>query len=186
MLAITSNVQRHRTGVASLLAASTAALAALSGCGYALVGRASSLPADIRTVYVAPLENQTTRAQLEQFLTQAITDELVTRRRFTIVRGAGEADAQLVGAVTSFRVTPVAFNEEGRAQEYEISIVAAMRFERTDSEATVVWENDRYLFRETYEIEASAEDFFDRENQAIAEASLRFAESMVADLIEGF
>ena len=50
----------------------------------------------------------------------------------------------------------------------------------------VVWENDRYLFRETYEIDASAEDFFDRENQAIAEASLRFAETMVADLIEGF
>jgi len=161
-------------------------LAVQLGCGYALVGRASSLPEDIRAVYVAPLENATTRAQLEQFLTQAITDELVTRRRFTIVRSAADADAQLVGAVTSFRVTPVTFNEEGRAQEYEISIVAAMKFQRTGDEEAVVWENDRYLFRETYEIDATAEDFFDRENEAIAEASLRFAETMVGDLLEGF
>jgi hypothetical protein len=92
----------------------------------------------------------------------------------------------LVGSVTDFRVTPVTFDDDGRAQEYEISIVAAMRFQRTGDEGTVVWENDRYLFRETYEIDASAEDFFDRENQAIAEASLRFAETMVTDLLEGF
>ncbi|HVR28158.1 MAG TPA: LPS assembly lipoprotein LptE [Thermoanaerobaculia bacterium] len=170
------------------IAPALAAAGLLLGCGYALVGRASTLPADIRAVYVAPLENQTTRAQLEQFLTQAITDELVTRRRFTIVRSAAEAQAQLVGAVTSFRVTPVTFDESGRAQEYEISILAAMRFVRTGTgdEEVVVWENDRYLFRETYEIEASAEDFFDRENEAIAQASLRFAETMVADLLEGF
>lgn len=163
-----------------------AAAGSMLGCGYALVGRASTLPADIRAVYVAPLENQTTRAQLEQFLTSAITDELVTRRRFTIVRTAAEAHAELVGAVTSFRVTPVTFDDDGRAQEYEISIVAAMRFQRTGDEGAVVWENDRYLFRETYEIDESAEDFFDRENTAIAEASLRFAETMVTDLLEGF
>jgi outer membrane lipopolysaccharide assembly protein LptE/RlpB len=155
-------------------------------CGYALVGRASSLPADIRAVYVAPLENQTPRAQLEQFLTTALTDELVTRRRFTIVRGTGDADAQLEGKVTQFRVTPVTFNQDGRATEYEITIIAAMKFHRTSAGEAVVWENDHYLFRETYEIDESAEDFFDRENEAIAKASQRFAESMVADLLEGF
>ena len=172
-----------RLCLASFLVAGAAAQLA---CGYALVGRASSLPPDIRAVYVAPLQNKTTRAQLEQFLTTALTDELVTRRRFTIVRTADAADAQLQGAVTQFRVTPVTFNTDGRATEYEITIVAAMRFERTDAEAAVVWENDRYLFRETYEIDESAEDFFDRENEAIFQASQRFAESMVADLLEGF
>jgi hypothetical protein len=169
--------------VAALVAAGCAAQLA---CGYALVGRASSLPPDIKAVYVAPLENDTTRAQLEQFLTSALTDELVTRRRFTIVRSAGDADAQLQGAVTQFRVTPVTFNTEGRATEYEITIVAAMKFLRTSTDAAVVWENDRYLFRETYEIDESAEDFFDRENEAIIQAAQRFAESMVADLLEGF
>ena len=171
---------------ASLLVAATAALQL--GCGYALVGRASTLPADIREVYVAPLVNQTPRVQLEQFLTSALTDELVNRRRFAIVRSLAEADAQLDGSVTQFRVTPVTFNNDGRATEYEITIVAAMKFERTGAadDTPPVWENDRYLFRETYEIDESAEDFFDRENEAIIKASQRFAESMVADLLEGF
>ena len=88
--------------------------------------------------------------------------------------------------MTQFRVTPVTFNADGRATEYEITIVAAMTFERTSAEEAVVWENDRYLFRETYEIDESAEDFFDRENEAIVKAAQRFAESMVADLLEGF
>lgn len=179
-------LRRTSTAALALVAAAIAAGGGLLGCGYALVGRVSSLPADIRAVYVAPLENQTTRAQVEQFLTRAITDELVTRRRFDIVRSAAEAQAQLIGAVTDFRVTPVTFDESGRAQEYEISILASMRFLRVGPDEVVVWENDRYLFRETYEIDASAEDFFDRENEAIAEASLRFAETMVADLLEGF
>lgn len=154
-------------------------------CGYALVGRVSTLPPDIQAVYVASLENRTSRVQVEQFLTQAITDELVTRRRFTLVRAAENADAVLYGAVMAFRVTPVTFDDDGRAQEYEITINADMRFERPDSEE-VVWSNERYLFRETYEIDSSVEDFFDRENQAIEDASLRFAETMVSDLLEGF
>jgi len=158
------------------------------GCGYALVGRASSLPPDIHAVYVAPLENQTTRNQLEQFLTTSLTDELVTRRRFTIVRSAADADAELQGSVTQFRVTPVTFNSDGRATEYEITIIASMKFQRTGTGDThaVVWENEHYLFRETYEIDESAEDFFDRENEAIIKASQRFAETMVSDLLEGF
>ena len=63
------------------------ALAALAGCGYALVGRGSNLPEDVREVYIAPLENRTQRSQVEQVLTRAIADEMVTRRRFAVVGG---------------------------------------------------------------------------------------------------
>ena len=34
----------------------------LSGCGYALVGRGSNIPEDIKTVYIKPLENRTQRS----------------------------------------------------------------------------------------------------------------------------
>ena len=57
----------------------------LSGCGYALVGRGSNLPADIKTVYLRPLENRTPRSQVEQALTRAIADEMVKRQRFSMV-----------------------------------------------------------------------------------------------------
>ncbi len=160
------------------------ALAAL-GCGYALVGRASNLPADVETVFVRPLENRTARSQIEQLLTQAIADELVTRHRLRVASSAAEADAQLGGAVTAFGVTPVTFDEDGRATEYEISIAAEMAFTRVATDE-VIWSRDHYQFRQNYPVEVSETEFFDRENLAIAEVAEKFAETLVTDLLEGF
>lgn len=160
--------------------------AALAGCGYALVGRASNLPADVQEVFIRPLENRTPRTQVEQFLTTAITDELVTRQRFTMVGSAGEADAELAGSVTGFAVTPVTFDAQGRATEYEIAITARVAFQRTSEEKAVLWSNDRYVFRESYPVQVSAAGYFDQEDTAIREAARRFAETMVSDLLEGF
>ena len=157
----------------------------LSGCGYALVGRGSNIPEDVRSVYLEAFVNQTPRAEVEQFITEAIADELVTRQRFSLAADAGSADAILRGSVVGFRVTPITFDADGRAEEYEISITAQVSFLRTGSDEAL-WSNDRYLFRENYEVEPSESGFFDRENLAIAETSIRFAETMVTDLLEGF
>ncbi len=162
-------------------------LATATGCaGYALVGTGSNLPEDVRAVYLAPFENRTQRSELEQFLTQGIAEELVTRARFSLTQGPQEADATLSGEVVSFRVTPITFDAEGRGDEYEISITAKVAFVRTDEDQTPLWANDRYLFKEVYDLGGNAENFFDRENIAIEESAGRFAETMVIDLLQGF
>ena len=170
-----------------LTARTVLALAAVlaTGCGYALVGRGSNIPEDVRSVYLQAFENQTQRAEVEQFITQAIADELVTRQRFSLVTDPAGADAILRGSVVGFRVTPITFDADGRAEEYEITITAQVAFVRTESDEAL-WSNDRYLFRENYLVESSEAGFFDRENLAIEETSIRFAESMVTDLLEGF
>ena len=163
---------------------------ALAGCGYTLVGRASNIPEDIRRVFLQPFENQTTRVEVEQFLTQAIADELVTRPRFELVATENEADAVIRGAVTALRVAPITFTSDGRAQEYELAIVTDVSFRRvpspTGEEGEVIWANDRYQFKESYEVESADSDFFDRENLAIEDSAERFADTMVTDLLEGF
>jgi outer membrane lipopolysaccharide assembly protein LptE/RlpB len=173
-----------RSAVLSV-AAALLVLPVLSGCGYALVGRASNLPEDIREVYIRPLENRTQRSQVEQELTRAIADEMVTRQRFAVVGSPEAADAELSGAVVAFGVTPVTFDTTGRATEYEITITAQMAFKRVGKEE-VIWSNENYVFRESYPIETSAADYFDREDEALEEAAERFAETMVSDLLEGF
>lgn len=155
------------------------------GCGYALVGRGSNVPDDIRTVYLSPFENLTQRAQIEQFITQSIADELVTRRRFNLVGGETEADAVLSGSVVAYRATPLTFDEQGRADEYEVAVTARVLFRRAGSE-DALWANESYVFKENYELQGSEEDFFDRENIALEETARRFAETMVSDLLEGF
>jgi len=160
-------------------------LLVLSGCGYALVGRASNLPADIKNVYIRPLENRTPRSQVEQALTRAIAEEMVQRQRFAVLGGPEGADAELSGAVVAYGATPVTFDESGRATEYEISLTAQIAFKRIGQDQPI-WSNDRYSFRETYPIEATNENYVDLEDDAIERAAERFAETMVSDLLEGF
>lgn len=160
-------------------------LLSLSGCGYALVGRGSNLPADIKSVYIRPLENRTPRSQVEQALTRAIAEEMVRRQRFSVLGAPEGADAELSGAVVFFGATPVTFDPSGRATEYEISLTAQIAFKRTGQDQPI-WSNDRYNFRETYEIQATNQNYVDLEDDAIERASERFAETMVSDLLEGF
>ncbi|MEM9292436.1 MAG: LptE family protein [Acidobacteriota bacterium] len=176
-----------------LLCVAPLVLTALSstGCGYALVGRAANIPADVTTLYVQPFENRTPRSQVDQFVTGAVVDELLARRRFEVLtRSSDGADAEIRGEIINYRALPVGFDGEGRATEYEISLVARVVFQRTtaeeDEEPEVLWRNDRYQFRQPYEVEPSDLGYFDREDEALEEVSERFAETMVADLLEGF
>ncbi len=177
---------RRRILLYGSLAALLFSLAALAGCGYALVGRGANIPEDVRSVYLQPLANRTQRSQVEQALTRAIATELVTRQRFAVVSSETEANAEIQGAVTGFGVTPVTFDAEGRATEYEISITAQITFKRVGAEGKVLWKSDRYTFRENYPVNASATDYLDLEDQTIETASKRFAETLVTNLLEGF
>jgi len=87
--------------------------------------------------------------------------------------------------VIGFGVTPVTFDQSGRATEYEISLTAQIAFKRIGQDQPI-WSNDRYTFRETYPIDASNEDYVDLEDLAIERAAERFAETMISDLLEGF
>lgn len=156
-----------------------------AGCGYSLVGRAANIPPDVQRVYLQPFENRTERVNIDQLLTQAVADELVTRQRFAIVATRDLADAELVGVVTGFDVRPVTFDEDRRGTEFEITISASVRLSRISPELDL-WKNDRYRFRDSYPLEADELGFLDRETPAIEATAGKFAESMVTDLLEGF
>lgn len=184
----------HRLNT-SLLLALVLAVALLStvACGYGLVGRGgSNIPDDVQSIHVEALENDTQRSQVEQILSNAIIDELVTRRRFEVVNSAAGADAVLRGRVVGFRLRPVTFDSQGLADSFEVEITADMRFERTPKpgeqpeDVEVLWQNARYLFRQDYPVEQAGLDFLDREQEAIEETSERFAETLVIDILEGF
>jgi outer membrane lipopolysaccharide assembly protein LptE/RlpB len=161
-------------------------LAALPlGCGYALVGRGTNIPESIRSVYLSPLENSTRRAEVEQILTRALAEELVTRKRFTLVNEAGQGDGVIAGKVVGFDTTPLTFDDQGRATEYQITITASMSF-RDRVADKVLWSNDRYIYKESYQVDPSEQRYFDREKIAIEEAAGRFARTVVIDVLEGF
>lgn len=170
---------------ASASGAAGAFLLLAAACGYSLVGRSSSLPEEIRVIRFATLVNETARVGVEQRLSEEIARELATRGRFSVQASAGGADAELTGAVVGFDLYPVAFDEDGRAKEYEVRITARVAL-RTLPEERVLWQNPSYSFRENYSFSTSAASYADRENEAIDRVGERFAESLVTALLEGF
>ncbi len=159
----------------------------LTSCGYALVGTGNFLPADIHTIAVPAFVNKTTRVELEQRVTQAVAEEFVSRGRLKLVTKPADADAILRGSIDSFGLFPIASNPQGRATQYQISITAKIELVDHRHEDKVIWKNDQYRFTENYQVgDVTSSDTFDQETRAIAEIAVRFAESLVTNLLEGF
>lgn len=158
----------------------------LTSCGYALVGKGNFLDPKIRTIAVPAFVNKTTRVELEQRVTQAVAEEFVSRGRLKLVTNPKEADAILRGSIDSFGIFPIASNPQGRATQYQISITAGIELVDHRNDDKVIWKNNQYRFTENYQVDVTTSDAFDQETRAIAEIAVRFAETLVTNLLEGF
>lgn len=162
-----------------------AVVVASAGCGYALVGKSSTLPENIRIVQFTTLENLTQRVQLEQRFSGEIARELASRGRFKVQAQAAGADASLTGAVLAFNLFPVAFDAQGRATDYQVQVTARVAL-RTVPDGKPLWENPAYTFRDNYSYAATAASYVDLENDAIERVAGRFAQALVTSMLEGF
>lgn len=158
----------------------------LTGCGYALVGHNVSLPSGVHSVEVPAFVNKTTRVGLEQLVTQSVADEMVSRGRLKLVTSPNDADAILRGSIDSFGIFPIAFNQQGRATQYQVSITANIELVDHRNEDKTIWKNDQYRFAENYQIDVTSTNAFDQETRAITAIAQRFAETLVTNLLEGF
>ncbi len=158
-----------------------------AGCGYTLVGTGNNLlPPTVHTIQVPAFVNRTTRVELEQRVTQAVAGEFVSRGRLKLVNTPKDADVILHGSIDSFGLYPIAFNAQGRATQYQISITANIELVDHRNEDKVLWKNDQYRFTENYQLTTDANDILDQETRAINEIAQRFAQALVTNLLEGF
>jgi len=168
--------------------ASTALVLALSaGCGYHLVGTSSNLPAKLQTLYVAPLINQTSRSEVDQRLTEQISQEWVRRGRFQLVASGDKADAVLSGTVKSAIVNPVQFDQQGRATQYQLTVTVDIQLvDRTGENQVVLWRDEKFSRNTAYPVDPLAKDYFDREVEALDTLSRSMARDLVTTILEGF
>lgn len=162
------------------------ALFILSSCGYALVGHSNFLSPNVHTIEVPAFVNKTIRVELEQLVTQSVADEMVARGRLRLVSVPSEADVILRGSIDSFGIFPIAFNPQGFATQYQISITANIELVDHRNDDKVLWKNDQYRFTENYEVNVVSADASAQEKRAVREIAVRFAETLVTNLLEGF
>ena len=159
----------------------------LAGCGYHLVGTASVLPEELRTIYVETFQNLTPWSDMDQRVVESVSLEWVRRGRFDLVESADQADLVLSGVILSLRVTPVSFDEEGRATEYQMNLVTSVKLQDVrGSEPELLWEDRAFSRRTSYAVDPRAVDYFDRQIEAMDELSGEYAQALVSGVLEGF
>ncbi len=174
-----------RQGLLALIAA-LALTAAGAGCGYHVVGRNTMLPKTWHTIAVPLFVNHTLHYRLGQRFTEAVVRELEARTSYRIVPNPSAADAVLLGQVTSIEAVPVMYDPTtGRATTMLVTIHAKVSLKNRRTKK-VLFRDDKFVFRDEYELSTNARTFFDEENPAIGRMSRDFAARLVSDLLEGF
>ena len=164
---------------------------ATSGCGYALAGRGSFLPTDIRVVGIPPLANRTTFFDVEQILTEKIRNEFIGRGKYRVVPEATGADAVLNAEITSITLSPVAFTTAQLASRYQF--VLTMKVDFTDARINKsLWANDALSFTGEYDLTSTAgtainaSTFVDQQRSSFDRIATDVARTVVTAIVEAF
>lgn len=179
-----------RLAPAGALLVALAATLAASGCGYALAGRGSFLPAYIQTIGVPLFVNRTTIFDIEELLTQRVRAEFIGRGRYKVMPTDGGADATLTGEITSVALLPSAFNDQQQATRYLVVVTLKAEL-REVKENRVLWENPSLVFREEYEQTTGSgaldpNAFFGQASNALDRMATDFAKTVVTSILEAF
>jgi len=161
-----------------------AACALAVQCGYHLRGTGSFLPPDIKRVSVPMFKNFSTRYNLDVTLTQGVIDELVTRGKVEVTGDSENADAVLVGEISSFMVNPIGFSDQNTADRYNIMVVAKIVLRNLRDEK-IIFSNPSYVYQEEYEVPQGT-SYETWENEALGKIAGKFARSLISTILEGF
>lgn len=175
--------------VALPLLAIMSAMAA-SGCGYALSGRGSYLPAHIRIIGVPLFVNNTPVFDIEQKITARVQAELTGRGRYEVRPDRQGVDAVLIGEILAISVAPAAFNSNQQATRYAVTLVAKVEF-RDLKNNKEIWANPQLVFTEQYDVTTTqtATDpnaFLGSNVNAMDRLASEFARTVISAILESF
>ncbi len=155
---------------------------AAGGCGYSF---RASLPANIKTVHVPVLLNRTQEPGIEDFLTSALTQAVVTSGVAKIASNAEEADGILDGAIVEYSLVSLAFDRSANVTRYrlQIALSLALRDRRTGD---VIWKQERIEERSDFPVSGQVTQTIAREQDAVRRAAVDISRAIVSLAFEGF
>jgi hypothetical protein len=158
---------------------------AAAGCGYRVVGRTSTLPADAQTIAIPVFTNQTTTYRIEQILTQSVVHEFIARTKYRVVPEPDGADLVLQGQVTALAAGGVGYDPvSGVTTTVLVTVTAKVQLQ--DRTGKTLYQNNNLVFREPYQISENPNEFFQEEGPALGRMSKDFADQVVSDVLENF
>ena len=151
-------------------------------CGYQVKSSVRSLPSGIQSLGIPTFKNASPQFKVEQRISSAVLKEFSIRTHIPVNSDSSNVDAILVGEIGSVSASPVAFGADSFASTFLVTVQIRVKLVKA-KDATVLWENNNFLFRERYVLNSVVKDFFSEENPALDRMARDFAASLVSIIL---
>ena len=154
----------------------------LPGCGYRVRSAVGQLPGGAESIGIPTFRNLTSEPEIEQILTRALLREFAARTRGRVNSSNSGVDLVLLGEVIEVNAVPVTFGLQNSGERtfssaFQVTVRIGAKLVR-QRDSAVVWENEDYVFRERYLLNADVRDFFAGDNPAFERLARNFASAL--------
>jgi len=161
-----------------------ALLLAGGACGYRVVGYGGQLPGGISRVEVPVFENHTPRKDVGRVLTEHFIDQLLGSAKVRVATGE-EAQALILGTVTSYRREPITFDSKQKPLENRLTIIMDVKLV-TRVERRLLFGEKGVIVRYDYPIKTDLQENDRLEDEALRSASEQMSQKLVSLMLESF
>jgi hypothetical protein len=159
-----------------------------TACGYHLRPSVGKLPSGIQSIGIPTFQNRTNQYKVEQLISSAVLKQFSLRTQAPVKSISSGVDAVLLGEILNVSSVPATFGTQMIGSQtfgsaFLVTVEASIKLKRT-SDSRVIWQNDRFIFRERYEINANVREFFPEDNPALERLARRFAESLTSAILD--
>jgi hypothetical protein len=164
------------------------ALLITSGCGYRLRSSAGKLPNGIQSIGIPTFRNLTTEYRVEQIISRAVLNEFSLRTRTPVNSSSSNVDAVLLGDIRGISSVPVTYGAQSTGSQtfgsaFLVTVAVSVKLKRI-GDSKIIWQNDDFVYRERFVLNADVRDFFSEENPALERLSRSFAASLAAAILD--
>jgi hypothetical protein len=156
-------------------------------CGYRVRSSIGKMPSGIESLGIPTFRNLTSQYKLEQILSGAILKEFAVRTRIPVNSSSTGVDSVLLGDIRGISSTPVTFGTQPSGSQtfgsaFLVTVQISVKLKRLRDSA-IVWQNENFIYRERYSLNANIRDFFSEENPALDRLARDFAASLASTIL---
>ncbi len=160
----------------------TGLLPVLWGCSYRFSGT-GSLPSGITLIYISVVENKTTVAGIERYITDDLITEFILRRKDVLSRQE-EAEGILSGSIEYIRDMPIAHSSQSNTTQRRV--VLGITLKLVDQKGKTIWAVNGINANQSYNVNTDKTLTDQNKNTAIKLLSKRLAEKIYNRLTDDF
>jgi Lipopolysaccharide-assembly len=127
----------------------------LCGCGYTLAGSTTSLPKDVKAIFIPLVRNQTVEPTLTSLMTEALQDQVGQYGTIDIVDSANQSDAIFdIQLARLKRMVNTTTGDTDTSLQQSVSVVLNAQLRRTNGQ--ILWRAENMEISQSYAATSSA------------------------------